>query len=326
MRAYSHTRYGPPEVLNLVDIPTPEPRNNEVLIKTYATTVSSGDWRARSLTVPPGMGWVARLVFGVFRPRKPILGTELSGVVAEIGAEVTMFKPGDEVIAFPGVAFGAHAEYCIMRQDGNLVLKPENLSFEEAAALSFGGTTAYDFLMNKAHLKAGEKVLINGASGSTGTAFVRLAAHFGAQVTAVCSAANADLVRQLGAAHVIDYNKVDFATDTPKFDMIVDTAGTAPWARARNALAHKGRLVVVNGSLLDMVFGPLRARLVGKRLIGGVAGESVALLKELVELAKAGDFRPVIDRVYSFEQMVEAHRHVDAGHKKGNVVVIVQSE
>lgn len=323
MHAYSCTGYGPPDVLKRIEIPKPVPKDTEVLIRTYATTVSSGDWRVRSLTVPAGMGLFARLIFGVLRPRKPILGTELSGVIEDIGAKVTDFKIGDAVIAFPGAAFGAHAEYRVMPQDGNVVHKPENISFEEAAAISFGGTTAYDFLVNKAQLKAGEQVLINGASGSTGTAFVQLAKHLGAEVTGVCSAGNADLVRSLGADHVIDYTTTDFADGTRKYDMIVDTAGTAPWSRAKHAIVQGGRLVLVNGSLLDMVLGPLRACQSGKRLIGGVASEDVALMRNLIALVSEGQYRPVIDTCYDFDQMIDAHRHVDTGHKKGNVVVVL---
>ena len=323
MHAYRYSRYGAPDVLELVDIPTPTPNDDEVLIKTHATTVSSGDWRARSLTVPAGMGLIARLVFGISGPRKPILGTELSGVIVKVGAGVTEFKVGDAVIAFPGAAFGAHAEYCVMSQDGKLVLKPDCLSFDEAAAVSFGGTTAYDFLINKAQMKPGENVLINGASGATGTAFVQLAKHFGAEVTGVCSESNVDLVRSIGADHVVDYTKTDFTNVDRKYDMIVDTVGTAPWARARHALGRNGRLVVVSGSLPDMVFGPLRARLSGKQMIGGVASEAVSLLQRISSLAQAGHYRPVIDRSYSFDQMINAHRHVDTGHKKGNVVVVL---
>ncbi|SMY08955.1 Quinone oxidoreductase 1 [Flavimaricola marinus] len=323
MKAYTYSRYGNPEVLELVDVATPIPNDNEILIKTHATTVSSGDWRARSLKVPAGMGWMARLAFGVFRPRKPILGTELSGVVVEVGAAVTEFKVGDAVIAFPGASFGAHAEYCVMPQDGKVAHKPETLSFEAAAALAFGGTTAYDFLVNKAQVKAGEKVLVNGASGATGTSFVQLAKFFGAEITAVCSAANAELVRSLGADHVFDYAKTDFADGGHKFDVIVDTAGTAPWSRSRRALTAGGRLVIVNGSLLDMVLGPLRARLSGKKMIVGVASEAASILRKLVSLADEGHFIPVIDRSYSFDHMIDAHRHVDTGHKKGNVVVVL---
>ena len=175
MYAYTYTEYGSPDVLNYVELPTPTPKANEVLIRVCATTVSAGDWRARSLTMPAGLGLVGRLVFGITRPRKPVLGTELSGIIEDVGADVIAFKSGDAVIGFPGAKFGAHAEYITMPADGKIVLKPENLSFEEAAAIPFGATTAYDFLINKGKLRAGERVLINGASGSVGSACVQLA-------------------------------------------------------------------------------------------------------------------------------------------------------
>jgi NADPH:quinone reductase-like Zn-dependent oxidoreductase len=236
---------------------------------------------------------------------------------------VTTFQPGDAVVGFPGAKFGAHAEYITMPADGKIVLKPENLSFEEAAAIPFGATTAYDFLINKGKLRAGERVLINGASGSVGSACVQLAKHFGAEVTGICSAANADLVREIGADHVIDYNTHDFAKRGPLYDMVVDTVGTAPWFRTRHALVPKGRMLMIAGSTSDMILGGLKARLRGKRMIGGVASEAVSILSKVVDLTAAGDFHPVIDRNFDFTQMVAAHAHVDTGHKKGNVVVTV---
>jgi NADPH:quinone reductase-like Zn-dependent oxidoreductase len=210
-----------------------------------------------------------------------------------------------------------------MPEDGNIVLKPESLSFEEAAAIPFGGTTAYDFLINKGKLRPGERVLINGASGSVGSACVQLAKHFGAEVTGICSAANADLVREIGADHVIDYAATNFTEDGPLYDMVVDTVGTAPWFRTRHALVAKGRMLMIAGSTSDMFLGGLKARLRGKRMIGGVASEAVSILQEVVDLTVASDFRPVIDRNFDFSQMVSAHAHVDTGHKKGNVVVTV---
>jgi NADPH:quinone reductase-like Zn-dependent oxidoreductase len=323
MYAYTYNEYGSPDVLNYVELSTPTPKANEVVIRVYATTVSAGDWRARSLTVPAGMGLIARLVFGFNRPRKPVLGTELSGVVEAIGADVTTFQPGDAVIGFPGAGFGAHAEYITMPADGKVVRKPETLNFEEAAAIPFGATTAYDFLINKGKLRAGERVLINGASGSVGSACVQLAKHFGAEVTGICSATNADLVRSIGADHVIDYNTQDFTKEGPQYDMVVDTVDTAPWDRARHALVPNGRMLLIAGSTSDMILGWLKARLRGKRLIGGVASESVDILRKVVDLAAAGDFHPVIDRSFDFSQMIAAHTHVDTGHKKGNVVVTV---
>jgi NADPH:quinone reductase-like Zn-dependent oxidoreductase len=323
MYAYIYTEYGSPDVLNYVELPTPTPKANEVLISVNATTVSAGDWRARSLTVPAGMGLIARLVFGFNRPRKPVLGTEISGVVESIGAHVTTFKVGDAVIGFPGAGFGGHAEYIVMPADGKVVRKPENLSFVEAAAIPFGATTAYDFLIHKGKLRAGERVLINGASGSVGSACVQIAKHIGADVTGICSASNADLVRDLGADRVIDYNIEDFVKDGILYDMVVDTVGTAPWARARHALVPNGHMLLIAGATSDMIFGGLKARLRGKRLIGGVSSESVDILRKVVDLAADGDFHPVIDRSFDFSQMIAAHAHVDTGHKKGNVVVTV---
>ena len=326
MYAYTYTEYGSPDVLNYVELPTPTPKANEVLIRICATTVSAGDWRARSLTVPAGMGLIARLVFGFNRPRKPVLGTELSGYIESVAADVTTFQPGDAVIGFPGAGFGAHAEYITMPADGKIIRKPENLTFEEAAAIPFGATTAYDFLINKGKLLAGERVLINGASGSVGSACVQIAKHFGAEVTGVCSASNADLVRDIGADRVIDYNAEDFVEEGPLYDMVVDTVGTAHWDWTRHALVPKGRMLMIAGSTSDMILGWLKARLRGKRLIGGVASESVDILRKVVDLAAAGDFHPVIDRSFDFSQMIAAHTHVDTGHKKGNVVVTVKSK
>ena len=326
MYAYTYSKYGNPDVLNYVELPTPSPKANEVLIRVHATTVSAGDWRARSLTMPAGMGLIGRLVFGISGPRKPVLGTELSGTIEAVGVDVTSFKLGDAVIGFPGAAFGAHAEYIVMRADGKIVAKPENLSFEEAAAIPFGATTAYDFLVNKGQLRAGERVLINGASGSVGSACVQIAKHLGAEVTGVCSGANADLVRAIGADHVIDYNAQDFTKGGPQYDMVVDTVGTAPWARTRHALIPGGRMLMIAGSTFDMIFGGLKARLRGKRMIGGVASEAVTVLRKVIKLAADGHFHPVIDRCYGFSQMIAAHAHVDTGHKKGNVVVKIAAK
>jgi len=326
MYAYTYSQYGGPDVLNYVQLPTPAPKANEVLIRVCATTVSAADWRVRSLTVPTGLGLIARLVFGIFRPRKPVLGTDLSGIVEAIGADVTTFRPGDAVIGFPGADFGAHAEYITMPANGKIVLKPESLSIVEAAAIPFGGTTAYDFLVNKGKLRAGERVLINGASGSVGSACVQLAKHLGADVTGVCSATNANLVRAIGADRVIDYGATDFTKEGPQYDMVVDTVETAPWARTQHALAPQGRMLMIAGSTSDMIFGGLKARLRGKRFIGGVASEAVEILQKVVDLTADGHFHPVIDRCFNFSQMIDAHTLVDTGHKRGNVVVTLSAE
>ncbi|PYG26723.1 NAD(P)-dependent alcohol dehydrogenase [Pelagimonas varians] len=323
MYAYTYTEYGSPDVLKYAEIPTPTPKANEVLIRVNATTVSAGDWRARSLIVPAGMGLIARLVFGFNHPRKPVLGTDLSGIIESVGADVSTFEPGDAVIGFPGAGFGAHAEFITMPADGNVVRKPENLTFEEAAAIPFGATAAYDFLINKGKLRTGERVLVNGASGSVGSACVQIAKHFGAEVTGVCSASNADLVRNIGADRVIDYKTDDFVKEGALYDMVVDTVGTAPWGRTRHALVPNGRMLMISGSTSDMIFGGLKARLRGKYLIAGVSSEDVDILRKVVDLAASGNFCPVIDQSFDFSQMIAAHAHVDTGRKKGNVVVSV---
>lgn len=320
MKAVVYEKYGPPEVLQLKEIEKPTPKPNEVLIKIHATTVTSGDWRVRSLTVPTGFSLIMRLVFGVSRPKQPILGTELAGVVESMGNEVKKFKVGDDVFAFSDAAMGCHAEYKCMPEAGALAKKPSNLSFDEAAALSFGGTTALDFF-KRGKLRSGESVLIVGASGGVGTAAVQLAKHYGAKVTAVCSTANIALVRSLGADDVIDYTQEDFTKNGVTYDVIVDTVGTAPFSRSKMSLKEGGRLLMVLAGLPDMLWIPWVSMTSSKKLIAGPATARAEDLRFLAGLAEAGEFKPVIDRRFPLEQIVEAHRQVDAGHKKGNVVV-----
>jgi NADPH:quinone reductase-like Zn-dependent oxidoreductase len=320
MKAVVYDAYGSPDVLRLMEVPTPQPKPDEVLIRTRASTVTSGDWRARSLVMPRGFGLMGRLVFGLSKPRQPILGTELSGDVVAIGRDVTRFKVGDAVFAFAGAAMGCHAEYKCMRQDGALALKPEGLTYDEAAALSFGGTTALSFF-RRAKLQRGESVLVNGASGGVGTAAVQLATHFGAQVTGVCSAGNAALVRSLGATHVLDYAREDFTKNGERYDVIVDTAGTAPFSRSAASLNPGGRCLLVLGGLPDLLRLPWQQLRSGKTIIAGPAAVRAADLQFLADLAAAGEFTPVIDRRYAFADTADAHRHVDSGHKRGNVVV-----
>jgi NADPH:quinone reductase-like Zn-dependent oxidoreductase len=324
MKAVVCEGYGGPEVLRFKEVPKPSPRDNEVLIKVRATTVSSGDWRVRSLEVPAGFGLMSRLALGVFSHRQPILGTELAGDVEAVGKDVTKFKAGDGVVAFSGARMGCHAEYKVMPEDGALAMKPPNLSYEEAAALSFGGTTALYFF-KRAKLQGGEKVLINGASGAVGTAAVQLARHLGAQVTGVCSAANLDLVRSIGADRVIDYTNTDFAQNGETYDVIMDTAGTAPFSRCQRSLKDGGRLIVVLGSLSSMLQAPWVSLTSNKKVIAGPAVDRPEDVRLLADLAVAGKYLPVIDRRYPFEQIVEAHRLVDAGHKKGSVVITMPS-
>jgi NADPH:quinone reductase-like Zn-dependent oxidoreductase len=320
MKAVVYEQYGGPDVLRLTEVPTPVPKDDEVLIRIHATTVTAGDWRVRSLDVPKGFGWISRLALGVTGPRQPILGSELSGVITATGKAVTKFKPGDAVFAFPGTRMGCHAEYRCMSEDGAVALKPASLGHDQAAALSFGGTTALHFL-REAKLSAGEKILINGASGAVGTAAVQLAKHFGADVTAVCSAGNADLVRSLGADHVIDYTTEDFTRNARVYDVIMDTAGTAPFARSSASLREGGRLLIVLGGLRDLLSIPWIALTNSRKVIGGTAKEKSSDLRLLAGLAERGEFIPFIDRRYRFDEIVEAHRYVDTGRKKGNVVI-----
>lgn len=320
VKAFVYRRYGPPDVLELTDLPKPVPADHELLIRIRATTVSSADWRMRSLSLPRGFGLPGRLAIGVRGPRKPVLGTELSGEVEAVGRSVTSFQVGDPVFAFTGAAHGCHAEYRCLPANGAVARKPPNLSFEQAAALSFGGATMLDFF-ERAQLRGNERVLINGASGAVGTAAVQLARHLGAHVTGVCSTANLAQVRSIGADEVIDYTRQDFTRTNARFDVIVDAVGNAPFSRSQSALSCGGRLLLVLATLPDLLTAPWHSLTSGRKVIAGPASERPEYVRRLGELATAGRFMPVIDRCYPFEQMVDAHRYVDSGRKRGSVVV-----
>lgn len=323
MKAMTYRSYGAPDVVRLTEVPKPVPKPNEVLIRILGTTVTTGDHRARSLDLPAGFALIGRLVFGLTRPRQPILGTELAGVIESVGARVTRFQPGDEVMAFTGGAFGSHAEYRTMPEDGIVVPKPANLSFDEAASLSFGAMTALPFLRDKAHLQAGERVLVVGASGAVGSAAVQLARHMGAEVTAVTSTANAALVSSLGAHRVIDYTQTDFATTGETWDIIFDTTGTTTFTRCGTSLAPGGRLVAIQGSFAQTLGLGGAPKGTGKRVIAGYVPARTDDLRYIVQLAASGDLKPVIDRVYRLEEAAEAHAYVDTGRKRGSVVLRV---
>lgn len=322
MKAIVYEQYGPPDLLHFKEVEKPIPNDNEVLIRIHATTVTAADWRARSLIVPAGFTFLSRLFFGFSKPKRQILGTELAGEVEAVGNDVSKFKVGDKVFAFPGANFGSHAEYRCMREDDAVALKPNNLSYDEAAALSFGGTTALEFFQ-LSKLQRGERVLVNGASGGVGTAAVQLAKHFGAEVTGVCSTANVELVRSLGATHVIDYSRGDFTQNGETYDVIMDTVGTAPYSRCKKSLKKGGRFLLVVGGLRDLLQIPLVNLTSSNRIIGGPKGGQPDQLRFLAKLAEAGEFRPFIDRRYPFDQIVEAHRYVDTGRKRGNVIITV---
>ncbi|MCK8462422.1 NAD(P)-dependent alcohol dehydrogenase [Aliiroseovarius sp. S1339] len=321
MKAAVYKRYGPPEVVKIAEVTTPDPGDDELLIKTYAATVTSGDWRARTMIGPRGFGPIPRLAFGIIGPRRKILGTEMAGRIEAVGKDVTAFKVGEDVIAFPGLAMGCHAEYITMPASGKVVHKPRNLSFPEAAALSFAGTAALHFLRGKGDIKSGETVLIIGASGALGTMGVQIAKYFGADVTGVCSTVNLQLVTSIGAERVVDHTQADITSSSETFDVVFDTVGALPLTKIRRMLRSSGRGVLAAGSLLDNIKAPVWSLIGPQKFYAGVAVEAVEDMRLLVDMAETGSLKPVIDRVYPFDQITQAHAHVGTGHKKGNVVV-----
>lgn len=324
MKAAVYRRFGAPEMVRIEEIPIPAPRHDEVLVKVHASTLSAADHRARSRNVPDGLGMLAAFGLGVFRPRKRVLGMDVAGVVEAVGASVSAFAPGDEVIAMLGARFGGHAEYVCVPQTGAITAKPRNLSFEEAVTLVFGGITARGFL-NRAAIKPGDTVLVNGASGAVGTAAVQLARQLGAQVTGVCSGANRELVAALGADRVIDYTAADFTAEGTTWDVIVDCVDNAPFERVGASLNPGGALLLVIADLRGILLAARHSRKSGKLVTAGNVDYKAEDLAFLVDLAESDQFRPVIDRTYDLSDIVDAHRYVDTGRKKGNVVVRVSA-
>ena len=317
-----YTEYGPPEVLHLTEIEKPVPKDNEVLIKIYATTVTSGDCRMRKPDP-----FAVRFFNGLTRPKKiTILGNELAGEIESVGKDVKLFRKGDQVFGQTGLSLGANVEYKCLPEDGPLALKPANITFEESATIPFGGNTALEFL-RKGNINAGQKVLIYGASGSLGTAAVQLAKSFGAEVTGVCSTTNVELVKSLGADVVIDYTKEDFTKNGLTYDIIFDTLGKSPFSGSVKSLTHKGTyLRAVHMSLSPVVRGLWTSMISSKKVIGGGVTERKENLVFLKTLIETGKLKPVIDRRYPFEQIPEAHKYVDQGHKKGNVAITVLNQ
>jgi len=325
MKAIVHTKYGPPDELQLLEVENPVPRENEVLIKIHATTVTTTDCNARNFTfVPESFMFFARIMFGFKKPRIRILGIDLAGEIEAIGEKVKLFKVGDHVFGSPGTKFGGHAEYCCVPENGALAIKPGNMTWEEAAPLTLAGCTALYFIRDLAGIKKGQKILIHGASGAIGTFAVQLAKYYGAEVTGVCSASNAEMVQSLGADKVIDYTKEDFTKSHERYDFVFSVVGKTTFSQCKGILKPKGVYIenwMETKDFLKVLWTSITG---GKKIKGGVSAETAEKLNFLKELIVSGKLVPVIDRVYPLERTAEAFRYVEQGHKKGNVIITTE--
>jgi NADPH:quinone reductase-like Zn-dependent oxidoreductase len=319
MNAIIYTRFGPPEVLQVTELEKPTPKDNEILINIHATSVTSGDCRARGFRVPLVFRIPAAMSLGFRKPKKSILGSEFAGEVVAVGKDVKRFKVGDQVFGSTGK--GTYVEYVTVPEEGMRAIKPQNLTYEEAAGVTFGGFTALSFLRDKAKLQRGQKILINGASGGVGTFAVQLAKYFGAEVTGVCSTTNVELVRSLGADKVIDYTKEDFTKGGQVYDIILDAVGKSSFSRCKGALTPTGVYLSVEFSLVLALQMLWTTKIGGKKVVIGLPDTTKADLLFLAELLEAGKLKTIIDRCYPLDQIVEAHRYVEMGHKKGNVII-----
>ncbi|WP_395058789.1 NAD(P)-dependent alcohol dehydrogenase [Polaromonas sp.] len=324
MTALVCERYGAPDVLAFEDIPRPSPRQDELLVRVLASTITAGDRRVRSMDMPEGFHTLGRLALGWRGPRNAVLGAEFAGVVQAAGDRVKRFTPGDAVFGIRGFGMGGHAHYLCISANGAIARKPEQLSFEEAAALSFGGGTALSFLL-RAGLVAGETILINGASGNVGLAAVQLAGIMGGQVTGVCSAAHQEQVLSLGATRVINYQREDFTAAGQLYDLVFDVACNQRIERCLGVLKPGGRLVRLQSSLAEMCRAMLLPRRAGRRVIVGTAEERADHLERLAEWVRQGRYAPTIARVFPFAQAIEAHRYADRPGHGGSVVIAMKS-
>jgi NADPH:quinone reductase-like Zn-dependent oxidoreductase len=323
MKAIVCTKYGPPDVLQLKEVEKPTPKDNEILVRIYATTVFAGDCEMRGLKFPILLRLLMRIGFGIRGPRKKILGQELAGEIEAVGKDVKRFKKGDQVFGTPGFGLGANAEYKCLPEDGLVAIKPANMTYEEAAAVPVGGLEALHYL-RKGNIQSGQKVLINGAGGSIGTYAVQLAKYFGAEVTGVDSTGKLDMLRSIGADQVIDYTQEDFTKSGETYDVIFDVVGKSSFSHSERSLKGKGIYLSANPGVSQMLRGPRTSKIGSKKAIFGgtiYRTEDLVFLKDLIE---AGNIKSVIDRRYPLEQTAEAHRYVETGHKKGHVVITVE--
>jgi NADPH:quinone reductase-like Zn-dependent oxidoreductase len=316
MKAVHCTAYGNPEVLKLVEIPKPKPRANELLIRIHATAVNSGDVRIRKADP-----WAVRLFFGFSKPRKSVLGGVFSGEVVEVGSDVRKFKVGDSIFGSTGMGFGAYAEFKAIPETATLALKPESLSHLEAATIPFGAMTALDFI-RKANIQPGQKVLIYGASGAVGSAAVQLAKSFGAEVTAVCSGANRELMQKIGADSVINYQKEDLSVNNQQYDVIYEAVNKLSFSESTKPLKKDGTLILGAAGFSQMLRAGF-AKMAGRKVFTGVIKESAEAMSFVKELIDQGKYQPVLDRVFTLDQISDAHEYVDLEHKKGNVGILV---
>lgn len=324
MKAIVWTKYGPPEGLQLQEVEKPTPQDNEVLIRTVAATVITGDCELRSLKFPLWPGLPLRIYAGFRKPKRlTILGQELAGEIEAVGKNVTKFKKGDAIFAVTGFGMGAYAEYKCLPENGALAIKPANLSYEEAATIPVGGLEALHFL-RKGNIQRGQKVLINGAGGSIGTIAIQLAKHIGAEVTAVDNTGKLEMLRSIGADHVIDYTQEDFTKNGERYDVIFDVIGKSPFSRSIRSLTQSGCYLIGNPSLSKKVQGAWISKRSSKKVATDAAGHRAEDLIYLKELIEGGKIKAVIDRRYPLEQTSEAHRYVDTGAKKGNVVITIE--
>lgn len=320
MKAIVYDRYGSPEVLHIQEIEKPTPKNNEVLIRVYATTVTKYDYWMRSCTAPPGFGFLMRIATGIKKPKQPILGTELSGQIEGVGKDVTLFKKGDQVFGFTGMSMGAYAEYICLKENDALAIKPVNMTYDQAAAIPQGALTALYFL-RKGNIRRGQKILVFGASGGVGLFAIQLAKHFGTEVTGVCSTAKLEIVKAMGADKVIDYTKEDFTQRGEAYDIIFDTVGRSPFSGSVRSLTKEGFYVFTTYALSRLIRIVWQNLTSSKKAVSGLTEKNPEDLIFIRELIEAEKLKVVIDKRYPMEKASEAHRYVESGQMKGHVVI-----